>query len=341
MLARPAAREVRRGGAAALHAAAARAAVAVAGRRPPLPRPPPAAATPNDFLGDADAPAASVTVQLPGRTLTGPANLPLGMVAQTLTLPPWPRLERQVDDALPPPLPPITLILPADVDAVMDAYLAAGCGDADPYWARPWPAGLALAAALLGGEGSVHGRSVLDLGAGAGVAGIAAAAAGAGVVCLTDRDPWALECASASAGATLGEEKAGAVVSTRPLDWSDEEAVAAAAAAAPGGKGWEVVLATDVLYDAHAAEPVAAALGALLTPGGLALVADPARRAPGHRAAFAAAVAALRPPLVLESWTAVSPAGELAVPDATGTTLVLALRSRVGGRGTIGAPRWP
>jgi hypothetical protein len=103
-----------------------------------------------------------------------------------------------------------------------------------------------------------------------------------------------------------------------------------------------VVLATDVLYDASAAEPVAAALGALLAPGGVASVADPARRAPAHRAAFAAALGALRPwPLTLEAWAAVGPGGELAPPGAAGTTLVLTLRSRVGGRGTVGAPAWP
>lgn len=313
------------------------AAARVAAPRPP----PPGAAAANGFLGDTDAPLSATTIPLPGRTLAGPAGAPLDLIAQTLVLPPWPRLERDEAAPPPPPPPPITLVLPSDVDAVMDAYLAAGAGDADPYWARPWPAGLALAAALASMEGLVAGRAVLDLGAGAGVAGLAAAAAGAASVRLTDRDPWALECAAASAVATLGAAAAAAVVSTSPLDWSDEGAVAAAADAAPGGRGWDFVLATDVLYDAAAAEPVAAALGALLAPGGVALVADPARRAPAHRAAFQAALAALRPPLVLESWTAVGPAGELAVPDAPGTTLVLTLRSRVGGRGTIGAPGWP
>lgn len=267
----------------------------------------------------------------------------LALVSQTLTLPPWPQVAGaggEPTPSTPSPLP-ITLILPADVDTVMDAYLAAGAGDADPYWARPWPAGLALASALAANPGLVSGKAVLDLGSGAGVAGLAAAGAGAAAVCLTDRDPWALACAAQSAVATLGERGASSTISTRQLDWSDGNAVADAAAASPGGRGWDVVLATDVLYDASAAEPVAVALGALLSPGGVALVADPARRAPAHRVAFADAVASLRPPLVLESWTAVGSAGELAVPDAPGTTLVLTLLSRVGGRGTIGAPGWP
>ena len=54
----------------------------------------------------------------------------------------------------------------------------AGQEDRDPYWARPWPSAVALAAALLERPPLVAGRSVADLGSGLGLAGIAAALAG-------------------------------------------------------------------------------------------------------------------------------------------------------------------
>jgi predicted nicotinamide N-methyase len=56
---------------------------------------------------------------------------------------------------------------------------ASGQEDRDPYWARPWPSAVALAAALLERPELVAGKTVADLGAGLGLAGIAAALAGA------------------------------------------------------------------------------------------------------------------------------------------------------------------
>ena len=51
-----------------------------------------------------------------------------------------------------------------------------------PYWAWPWAGGQALARHVLDHPGLVHGRRVLDVGAGSGVVGIAAARAGAAEV---------------------------------------------------------------------------------------------------------------------------------------------------------------
>ena len=55
----------------------------------------------------------------------------------------------------------------------------AGQEDRDPYWTRPWPSAVALAAALLERPELVAGKSIADVGAGLGLAGIAAALAGA------------------------------------------------------------------------------------------------------------------------------------------------------------------
>jgi predicted nicotinamide N-methyase len=61
-----------------------------------------------------------------------------------------------------------------------------------PFWAYPWPGGCALARVLLDRPALVRGRSVLDFGAGGGVAALAAAFAGAASVVANDIDPWAL-----------------------------------------------------------------------------------------------------------------------------------------------------
>jgi predicted nicotinamide N-methyase len=61
-----------------------------------------------------------------------------------------------------------------------------------PYWAYPWPGGLALARHILDQPEVVIGRRVLDLGAGSGLVGIAAAKAGAKHVLAADIDRHAV-----------------------------------------------------------------------------------------------------------------------------------------------------
>lgn len=71
--------------------------------------------------------------------------------------------------------------LPGDV---MHAVIA------DPaYWSLCWGSGLALARFILSHPGWVADRTVVDLGSGSGVAGIAAALAGARTVTACDTDP--------------------------------------------------------------------------------------------------------------------------------------------------------
>lgn len=71
------------------------------------------------------------------------------------------------------------------------------CGSecATPYWASVWPAAIVLARHILGNPEVVRGKTVLDLGCGGGVAGIAAGKAGACRVIANDIDPIALEIA--------------------------------------------------------------------------------------------------------------------------------------------------
>ncbi len=74
-----------------------------------------------------------------------------------------------------------------------EAYLHAH-NIAPPFWAFAWPGGEALAHYIATHPALVRGKSVLDFGAGCGIAGLAAARAGAALVEAADIDP--LACAA-------------------------------------------------------------------------------------------------------------------------------------------------
>jgi predicted nicotinamide N-methyase len=74
-----------------------------------------------------------------------------------------------------------------------------------PFWAVVWPAAQLLARVLQAAPAWVRGQTVLDLGCGGGVAGIAAAHAGAARVIAHDIDPVALAIAAQNARANAVE----------------------------------------------------------------------------------------------------------------------------------------
>lgn len=133
-----------------------------------------------------------------------------------------------------------------------------------PYWAEPWPSARVLAARVLGDDGA--GRSLLELGSGAGLVATAAALAGYAVT-ASDYYEDAVAFARVNAWRVAGREIAGL-----HLDWR---------ALPPALPRWEVVVASDVLYERPYAPLVAAAVARVLAPGGRAIVADPGRAAAG------------------------------------------------------------
>lgn len=76
-----------------------------------------------------------------------------------------------------------------------------GAVQAVPFWAVVWPASQLLAWVLQDEPAWVRGKTVLDLGCGGGIAGIAAAHAGAARVIAHDIDPVALAIAAKNATA--------------------------------------------------------------------------------------------------------------------------------------------
>lgn len=129
-----------------------------------------------------------------------------------------------------------------------------------PYWADLWPAARLLAMTAL--EENGHGKSLLELGCGLGLATVAAVRAGFAVT-STDYYEDALHVARFNSSRVNGIEPA-----VRMVDWRN----------LPSDLGrFDVVMAADVLYEPPYGTLVARAIAATLKPDGVAWIADPGR----------------------------------------------------------------
>jgi predicted nicotinamide N-methyase len=145
-----------------------------------------------------------------------------------------------------------------------------------PYWADIWPSSHALAAHVARLDGA--GRRFLELGCGVGLVALAAAHAGFRVT-ASDYYTEALEFTAHNArhnarrqardGARGNtRDRATPEISTRLLDWRQW----------PDDLGrFDVIAASDVLYERPNSALVAAVLDRALAPDGVALVSDPGR----------------------------------------------------------------
>ena len=117
---------------------------------------------------------------------------------------------------------------------------------ADGTSRRLWPAAIVLARYLYAHPELVRGKRVVELGAGAGAAGLVCAALGATHVSLTD-EPDALPLLSDN---VARNESAGALggcsLAVLPCSWGDEEHISALVEAAGGP--FDVVIACEVVY---------------------------------------------------------------------------------------------
>lgn len=126
-----------------------------------------------------------------------------------------------------------------------------------PYWADLWPAARMLAKAVLA-EPWTAGLTALEVGCGLGLPGIAALARGLHVV-FSDYDATAVRFAADNArlnGFTDFEELV--------FDWRHP----------PDDLRVDVVLASDLTYEARHVEPLVALVQRALKPGGLCLWTD-------------------------------------------------------------------
>jgi predicted nicotinamide N-methyase len=151
----------------------------------------------------------------------------------------------------------LRLLRPRDAETLLDEH-AFEHEEYLPYWAELWPSSLALARAVAGR--SLRGARTLELGCGLGLPSIVAALAG-GRVLATDWSPDAVAMTRANA------ERNGARVSTLVCSWTEPEPLVEQAP-------WDLVLASDVLYEARNAEALLELLPRL---GREVWLADPGR----------------------------------------------------------------
>jgi ETFB lysine methyltransferase len=153
----------------------------------------------------------------------------------------------------------VELLSPANADDLIseDDYVE---DERLPYWADLWPSAQILAdeVAIM----RLAGQRVLELGCGLGVVALGAAMAGAEVT-ATDYYEDAILFASLNVATATGRD-----IATRMVNW----------VAMPEDLGkYDVVLASDVLYEHRYASMVADAIAKTLVRGGEAIVADPGR----------------------------------------------------------------
>jgi predicted nicotinamide N-methyase len=134
-----------------------------------------------------------------------------------------------------------------------------------PYWADVWPSARALAGSLRSMSGD--GARLLELGCGVGLVSLTALRAGYQVT-ATDYYADALSVTRLNVLRLVGDEDAR--LQTRLVDWRQfpDDLV-----------GFDVVCASDVLYEREYAELVAQAVQRAVRPSGLVRIADPGRAA--------------------------------------------------------------
>ena len=130
-----------------------------------------------------------------------------------------------------------------------------------PYWAELWASGVALAHDVA--MRSLRGKRTLELGCGLGLPSIAAARAG-GRVLATDWSPDAVRATAANA------ERNDVDVETLRCAWGAPDEIIERAP-------WQLVLASDVLYERRNVEQLLSLLPRLVDERGLVLLADPGR----------------------------------------------------------------
>lgn len=155
----------------------------------------------------------------------------------------------------------LVLVLPRDWEQLR--HEEGGAGRPIPYWARPWPSGLALAASLVDDPVAADAR-VLELGCGLGAPSVVAARSGAAVLAT---DGAADAVAFAAHALALNDVVADVAV----VDW------AAHGEALVELGPFDVVLAADVLYTRANVETALRLWPRLLGPDGVLRLADPQR----------------------------------------------------------------
>jgi predicted nicotinamide N-methyase len=128
-----------------------------------------------------------------------------------------------------------------------------------PYWGFLWPAAPPMVGAVLAAEWPA-GATVLEIGCGIGLVGLAALRRGLKVT-LSDYDQTSVDLALHNARQN-GFEADGLV-----LDWRR-----------PVARRFDIILGSDVTYEVRNHGPILDVIGEMLNPGGVAWVGDAGRQ---------------------------------------------------------------
>ena len=168
---------------------------------------------------------------------------------------------------------------PPDLDALIDVA-AFERDERIPYWANVWESAIVLAEEVAALDG--RGRSFLELGCGIGLPAIVAARRGFAAT-ATDYEDDALEAVRYNA------ERNGATgLVSRLVDWRNPP---------DDLRGFDHVVAADVLYENHHAVALVAMIARTLAPQGVAWVTDPAWASSSGRRCHRGRVGLQHPPL--------------------------------------------
>jgi predicted nicotinamide N-methyase len=180
-------------------------------------------------------------------------------------------LDDWVEDIVPLGGRDLVVLRPRDTEALLDEH-AFEAEEFLPYWAEVWPSSIALARAV--SARTLGGRRVLELGCGLGLPSVVAALGGARVL-ATD---WSAEAVRAAA---RNAEANGTALATGRVAWDEPGPLLA-------GAPWDLVLASDVLYEQRMVDALLALLPRLVDARGEVWLADPGR-VPAERFLQAAA----------------------------------------------------
>jgi predicted nicotinamide N-methyase len=163
-------------------------------------------------------------------------------------------------------LGPTTFLIdrPENSDGMLDHPAIRAAFERDeyiPYWADLWPSARMLAKAILA-ESWPTRLTALEVGCGLGLPGIAALARGLRVI-FSDYDATAVRFASANAQLNGFDD-----FIERAFDWRDP----------PADLRVDVLLGSDLIYEARHVEPLIELMRQVLAPGGLALWTDQDRK---------------------------------------------------------------
>jgi predicted nicotinamide N-methyase len=154
---------------------------------------------------------------------------------------------------------PFSIVHPGNADSLIDEA-AFNHDERLPYWADVWPASIALSRTVRAMDG--RGQTLLELGCGAGLVTAVALKAGFEVT-ASDYYDDALQFARVNGRGNAAREP-----HTMILDWRHLPTVIQA---------FDVVVASDVLYERGYGPAVARAIATTLRSGGRALISDPGR----------------------------------------------------------------